>query len=218
MSKADTLLKKATFFERMAIYSDRKTFLQALAQGLTPPSDDIRQGIESAMRDLAATKRETSQALQNRLMDFYSGQNTDMKQLADALRETANTIPGNLTTQVQRILDLANKVDQKQQQQLSGDSSPENSVMQMPADSIKALRPIDPEKQSALGKFVTIHGLVFVDPQKMHDGKLGPETRKALNAFKTWYNEKATGPKITSDDAVLNLVKNIVDGDPKTYG
>ena len=32
MSKADTLLKKATFFERMALYSDRKTFLQALAQ------------------------------------------------------------------------------------------------------------------------------------------------------------------------------------------
>lgn len=33
MSKADTLLKKATFFERLAIYSDRKSFLQALAQG-----------------------------------------------------------------------------------------------------------------------------------------------------------------------------------------
>jgi hypothetical protein len=33
MSKADTLLKKATFFERLALYSDRKTFLQSLAQG-----------------------------------------------------------------------------------------------------------------------------------------------------------------------------------------
>lgn len=32
MSKADTLLKRATFFERMALYSDRKTFLQAIAQ------------------------------------------------------------------------------------------------------------------------------------------------------------------------------------------
>lgn len=32
MSKADTLLKRATFFERMALYSDRKTFLQSVAQ------------------------------------------------------------------------------------------------------------------------------------------------------------------------------------------
>jgi hypothetical protein len=40
MSKADTLLKKATSFERLALYSDRKAFLQALAQdagfGLEP--------------------------------------------------------------------------------------------------------------------------------------------------------------------------------------
>lgn len=39
MSKADTLLKKATFFERLAIYSDRKSFLQALAQGGATDND-----------------------------------------------------------------------------------------------------------------------------------------------------------------------------------
>lgn len=38
MSKADTLLKKATFFERLAIYSDRKSFLQALSQQNTGPN------------------------------------------------------------------------------------------------------------------------------------------------------------------------------------
>jgi len=31
-SKTDTLLKKATSFERLALYSDRKSFLQALSQ------------------------------------------------------------------------------------------------------------------------------------------------------------------------------------------
>lgn len=35
MSKADTLLKKATAFEKLAIYSDRKSFLQALSQDAT---------------------------------------------------------------------------------------------------------------------------------------------------------------------------------------
>jgi len=39
MSKADTLLKKATFFERLALYSDRKTFLQSLAQGGATDND-----------------------------------------------------------------------------------------------------------------------------------------------------------------------------------
>lgn len=32
MSKADVLLKKATAFEKLALYSDRKVFLQALSQ------------------------------------------------------------------------------------------------------------------------------------------------------------------------------------------
>jgi hypothetical protein len=32
MSKADTLLKKATFFEKLALYSDRKAFLQAISE------------------------------------------------------------------------------------------------------------------------------------------------------------------------------------------
>ena len=44
MSKADTLLKKATAFERLALYSDRKTFLQSLSQA-TP-------GLDQTSRDL----------------------------------------------------------------------------------------------------------------------------------------------------------------------
>lgn len=36
MSKADTLLKRAAAFEKLALYSDRKSFLQALAQN--PPA------------------------------------------------------------------------------------------------------------------------------------------------------------------------------------
>ncbi len=36
MSKADTLLKRATAYERLAVYSDRKAFLQAIAQDSGP--------------------------------------------------------------------------------------------------------------------------------------------------------------------------------------
>ena len=35
MSKADVLLQKATAFERLSLYSDRKTFLQRIAQDAT---------------------------------------------------------------------------------------------------------------------------------------------------------------------------------------
>jgi hypothetical protein len=44
MSKADMLLKKATFFERMALYADRKSFLQSVAQGqvMTLPVQEIK--------------------------------------------------------------------------------------------------------------------------------------------------------------------------------
>ncbi|HEY5268118.1 MAG TPA: hypothetical protein VII94_03210 [Candidatus Saccharimonadales bacterium] len=36
MSKADTLLKRAAVYEKLAIYSDRKAFLQAIAQDSSP--------------------------------------------------------------------------------------------------------------------------------------------------------------------------------------
>lgn len=224
MSKADTLLKKATFFERMALYSDRKAFLQSLAQtggaSDTWPAAkslpaDVAEGINSVMKDLAATKPDST-ALQNRLQSFYEGMNTDMGQLAQALSEAANTIPGDHTTQVQNALALADKVRQMvaqpQQPGAAGDQT-----MYMPADKLTAYPPIDKGQQEALARFLMINGITFVDPKKLNDGKLGPETRKGLNAFKQWYNAKATGKKITSDAEALQFVKFIVDSDPKYH-
>lgn len=225
MSKADTLLKRATFFERMALYSDRKAFLQSLAQtggasGEWPAAKelpaDVAQGINSVMKDLAATKPESSAQLQNRLQSFYEGTNQDMGQLAQALSEAANTIPGDHTGQVQRALDLANRVRQMVEQPQQ--SEPANETMVMPTDRITAFPPIDKGQQEALARFLTINGITFVDPKKLNDGKLGPETRKGLNAFKQWYNAKATGKKITSDAEALQLVKYIVDNDAKYRG
>jgi hypothetical protein len=166
------------------------------------------------MKDLAATKPDSVQ-MQNRLMNFYQGMNTDLGQLAQAVSEAANLIPGDHTTQVQNALNLAEKVRQmatKPQAEQSGDQA-----VVMPADKITAFRPIDRTQQEALARFLTINGIAFVDPQKLNDGKLGPETRKGLESFKKWYNAKATGKKITSDDEALKLVKYIVDSDPK-YG
>lgn len=214
---SNELLDKVSFYERLALYSDRGSFLKALAQTPAQPlSNEVRQQIDSAMKDLSMTKPDDpkSKQLVNQLMNFYQGTNTDMGQLIQTLREAANTIPGNNMTQVQRVLDFASSLEQKQQQA----SAPADETVYMPEDKIKGLRPINKEQQSALGKFVTVNGLVFVDPMKMNDGQLGRETRKALDAFKKWYNEKATGKKITSDDEALQFAKYIVDNSPEKYG
>jgi hypothetical protein len=40
MKKCDELLKKAEVFEKLALYGDRKSFLNAIAQNYTPPRED----------------------------------------------------------------------------------------------------------------------------------------------------------------------------------
>lgn len=222
MSKADTLLKKATYFERLALYSDRRSFLQTIAQSGasdtwgSPLPENIKEGLNSLLKDLAATKPDSSVPLQNKLMSFYQGMNTDMGQLAQAIREAANTIPGDHTTQVQNALSLASKVDQLAQQGQAQPQSQSEQVMTMPADRITAYPPIDKGQQEALSRFITMERIGV--PLHRIDGKLGPETRGALETFKKWYNAKATGKKITSDNEALQLVKFIVDNDPKKYG
>lgn len=43
MKKFDTLFKKVELFERLAVYGDRKSFLQALAQDVTSWEDEARR-------------------------------------------------------------------------------------------------------------------------------------------------------------------------------
>ena len=121
MSKADTLLKRATFFERMALYSDRKVFLQALAQPYN--EDDI-----------------------------------------------------------------------------------------LPEDRIKGNLPYIPRDiQEMLSRIVTIDGAGL---PLQNDGILGPETRKALDAFKAKYSI----PGQFTDDSVFNVIKSTYNRNLDKYG
>ena len=212
MSKSDTLLKKATFFERMALYSDRKVFLKSLAQ--SGASDewpaakslpaDIAQGVNSVMKDLAATKPDSSVPLQNRLQSFYLGTNTDMGQLAQALSEAANTIPGDHTTQVQNALALADKVRQMSAQPQQQPEEAAGEPMTMPAAHITCFRPIDKKDQEAVFRFVTLNGLGV--PGQV-DGKLGKETRTALEAIKDYFAKANPQNKRMSDQEAIQAAK-----------
>lgn len=219
MSKADTLLKKAAFYEKMALYSDRKTFLQALAQTKTLPlSADIKQGIEGAVMDLSSTAP-NSQPLQSLLMSFYEGRKTDLNQLADALVQASNAIPGNNTTQVQRILNTVQKVRELSASQNAPSQDPgqgEAPIMfgKPTTDVIRALPPIPRDVQEMLSGIVTAERigvpLAPIKGKSPFDGKIGKDTRTAMNAFKKHFMQGQG-----SDQQVIQKVKEVYEADQR---
>lgn len=91
MSKADTLLKKATFFERLAVYSDRKSFLQALAQGgATDP--DWMSSMSSPFTD-ANVKNKLDQIV-GALQNWREQYGTRMVDAAGSPRLFPNSVAG----------------------------------------------------------------------------------------------------------------------------
>ncbi len=126
MSKADVLLKKATSFEKLALYSDRKTFLKALSQAVDP-----------------AAKQ------------FYN-----LDEFGNPKREGIPPVTPE-------------------------DPGAHEPAMMMPADRISAFPPIDQKAQEALSRINSVEGIGI--PISV-DGKLGPETKAALQAFKKKFN------------------------------
>lgn len=158
MSKADTLLKKAIFFEKMAIYSDRKTFLQALAQQ-TP----IMEGQTPA----------------NPVMRPYGGSEAGNEWEAERQREFGKqrTIPAPqpLTPQEEAAAAMKGPAD-----------------VTFKPDSIKAYAPIPQSVQEHLSSLVSLRGWGI--PLHRIDGKIGPDTKAALDSFKSRSGLPANAP------------------------
>jgi hypothetical protein len=217
MSKADALLKRATFFERMALYSDRKSFLRALAQ--VPVTidkgtfagtfgNDARQQLESVMQDLSAFRVDPSITnVVSTALNTLTG--VDKDGLVRALQAAAAKYPPQASGQLQNLQSLIAKLSgptgptAEQQDDAAG-----GEHVTMPADHIKAFPPIDRDAQGALFRIVTIDGDGL--PGKV-DGLLGPETKKAINALKKRYNLGNT----LSDAQVLTYAKMKAANDPK---
>lgn len=140
MSKADTLLKKATSFERLAVYSDRKSFLQALSQGFD--SGTVKQ---------------------------YE----NLDEFGNPKSQGVPTPPAEST------------------------SSEPTKMQEIPTVNITGQPPIRPSQQEALSRIITVDGIGM--PIKA-DGILGPETQKAIDAFKKKFDptnkHKLTNQKV----------------------
>ena len=230
----DDLLKKASLFEKLALYSDRKSFLSALGGGATSNwgakqhSDAEIKGVLQRVVDGSNQWREQ---YGNRLVDASGSPRTfpqniaqDQYNVSQALRlpsydiSTLNTVYKSLSN----LAVLTNKGFERDAlvawQQLVGqaagtgaqivgeqisaleewkanippDTSSESEVatdtekpMMMPADRIRALPPINIKDQQAVFDFVRSENLY--QPTTEPDGKLGKDTRNALNAVKDYF-------------------------------
>jgi hypothetical protein len=222
MSKADTLLKKATFYERMAIYSDRKTFLQALAQ----PAPVSHPG------DLEEEALNKNKQLIGRALQLMQQSNVDsnitaplgnavifnkidipaIKKVIENVRLTGKISPlSPAWSELNSIMSQLQNTSSLTQDPGVGESP---MVFDHPTDRITGFAPIDQEQQEALSRFVTVNGLGL--PLRV-DGKLGPDTRKALDAFKKYLTEKNPEKPKLSDAQALETVKFIIDNSPQRY-
>ncbi len=143
MKKLDKLFQQVEFFEKMAIYGDRKSFLKSLAQNQSveptytanPASSEPNQSVAPAPQAPIGPPTEQPYAM------------------------------------------------------------PEKTVMPYEENQGQvAYRPIDKGIQRMLNQMFVQNGEML--PIK-EDGKLGPETRKALELYKTKYNRPATSASVS---------------------
>lgn len=205
MSKFDTLYKKIELFEKLAIYSDRGAFLKALAQqGSDPKVLALVKQMESLIRDAGITDESVLAPFVNvSIFNNAPDVGAIIRASSKARSQMTGLANGDEINQLIRL---------ELQLRVAGttpDPGANDPPMVFTPDQIKAYPPIDAKQQSALCRVVMIKGLTFVDPKKMSDGKLGPETRKALNAFKKYLTEKSPNKRSVSDQEALNIAENM---------
>lgn len=205
MSKADTLLKRAASFERLALYSDRRSFLQAIAQ-----EDPNRQLIWQALQLLQQVGLDESVTAP--LGTAITFGKVDIGAIKQAIQNAILTKISPLGHQP--VIDQLKKI----MSQLRTPSQQEvEKAMKGPADitfepgagstqggQITAYPPIDKTVQQAIYDFVVSEGLGV--PGKI-DGKLGPETRKALEAIKGYFAKLHPQNKRMTDQEAIRAAQ-----------
>lgn len=214
MSKADTLLKKATFFERMALYSDRKTFLQVLAQQLTDqPGTSFPGDVEADQAEQDKNQRaliwQALQILQQAgvnesvtgpLVNAVTFNRVDLPSIQRAIQSaimTGKLSPLAQGPQIKQLRDIASKL-----------SGPASAPSASPQGGGYAAIPKDVQRM--LSEIVTRAAIGI--PLNKNDGILGKNTRSAMNSFKA----KFMGGQ-ESDQQVFAKIKEIYNQGPSAY-
>ena len=202
MTKADTLLKKAVFFEKMALYSDRKSFLTALAQSAPNNFNAIEPLFLEAFRLIGEAGGDNS-ALQSAWQ---------FKQNPSALAAAIDQATSKITSvqnadAVSKLRAISNQIKNLSGNKPTTMTLPETVIegtppaMTLPETVITGFPPIPKDVQKMLSDISVSEG--FGSPLNI-DGEIGRETRRALNGFKTKFNI----PSNYSNKDVFEIIKN----------
>lgn len=199
--EVNSLLNKAAVFERLALYSDRKSFLTAIAQ--LDQNAANRQLINQALQIMnqAGVEDSFTAPLGNAVL-FNK---VDIPAIQRAIQTVTLTKLSPLTQQ-QQINQLKNISSQLKEpltpEQEDDAAGGEHITFQgdPKKDRITAVPPINPKDQEAVYKFVTINGLGI--PGKT-TGKLDKDTRTALEAIKNYFAKvNPQNPRMTDQQAI----------------
>lgn len=198
MSKADTLLKKATFFERLALYSDRKVFLQSIAQSTYDPTltnaivsftDYVRSqpGLPAQVKNVANEIDSSLKALPpNQQGTVVSAVKQLVGRIWDELR---GSVDSTVLAELGRRSGVVDAAYAKIQAQPKFDVPAAETQRTVTLPTIEYTAP----RQQATSRFPAIDKTFQVMLGVNPDGQLGPQTQAAIDLYKKSRNITAPG-------------------------
>ena len=215
MKKIDSLLKKAEVFEKMALYGDRASFLKSLSQDFSDPNapTSFPGDVKQQQDELDAKKKEIIFNVSTILDKFDLAR----KNVGDVAVFNRKPNMAGISQEIFNALmtggipALSNEYKYLSYAQKALFPSAKSDS---PKETPKAAEypHIDPKKQEALGRIVTIEGLGL---PLQADGELGPKTREALKAFSKWAVIKGHLPPNATDSQLLDLALKLTKTDSK---
>lgn len=167
--EADDLLNKASLFERLALYSDSKSFLKALAQ-----------------REI--------------LMEGDKPSNPQQQPYSDPGWEEARNREFGSPTYIPKPEPIVPLTPQQEAAKAIQGPADVTFTPDPKKDQIRAVPPIDRKDQEAVYRFVTEERIGI--PGRI-DGSLGKDTRAALEAIKNYFAKLyPQNPRMTDQQAI----------------
>lgn len=207
MKKIDELLKRVEYFERLAVYGDRSSFLKSLAQNSTPvyplSNEETNPGVAPYLPQPEQPEKLDDQKRRLLMQAQRLLQNAGAKSDAVGNAIIFGKIDWNAIAREMMAIGVSPLSDEyKQLQTIKGQLFPAAPAGQAPAQQPQGYPPIDKKQQEALSYFVTMNRIGI--PLSPIDGKLGPDTRRALEAAKKFLKDQ--GKAVNSDSQVLLAV------------